>query len=162
MDNKTTKLQVYLDIDGTILYEPKDSESEIANQEAFYEIYEALDYQFVCDGLEELLEFVVAHCQPFWLSFRTHLGQTKALEERLYQYLPEIARKIPPAYWEELKYEGVDKNVTFVWFEDDVMEGDEAWLQENNLLGSLVRLDPYCRENPRIILAELRRRLAEE
>ena len=48
------RLRVYLDIDGTILFDAGNDET-----------LEGLDFQHVCDGLAEFLEFVVAHCEPF-------------------------------------------------------------------------------------------------
>jgi len=79
-----SKLVVYLDVDGTILYEPRDGTER-----------EDLDFQLVCDGLEELLDFVLAHCKPYWLSYRAHLGRTAALAERLFPHLPACARIRP-------------------------------------------------------------------
>ena len=46
---KKQKLLVYLDIDGTVLYEPDEDD------EADYS--EFLDGQFVCPGLEQFLIF---------------------------------------------------------------------------------------------------------
>ena len=142
------KLHVYLDIDGTLLYEPKEGVGD-----------EALDYQFLCEGIEELLEFVCAHCQPFWLSYRARLGYTKALEEHLFPYLPPLARTIPPAYWNDFKYEGVNVEMPFLWFEDDIESEDRAWLETHNWLDSFVPLDPYNPQNPFLILAAIQRHL---
>ena len=92
MDRNAKRLRVYLDIDGTILFEPRDGTER-----------EDLDFQLVCDGLAEFLTFVIAHCEPYWLSYRTRLGSVQALDERLFDHLPEIARAIPAADWTEFK-----------------------------------------------------------
>lgn len=57
-----SKLTVYLDIDGTILDDPGDETRR-----------EDLDYQLVCEGFDERLEFMLA----LWLSYRTRLDGTQ-------------------------------------------------------------------------------------
>ena len=84
---RSNVLRVYLDIDGTILYYAPDGQGT-----------EEMDFQYVCDGLGEFLHFVVNNCQPYWLSMRSRLGKTSALEERLFPNLPAIAATIPVAY----------------------------------------------------------------
>lgn len=143
-----SKLTVYLDIDGTILYDPGDDTRR-----------EELDYQLVCEGLDELLEFVLANCNPLWLSYRARLGRTHALEARLFPHLPAVARQIPPAYWDEDKYEGLDLRQPFVWFDDDPGEQDLLWLERSHRLGSFVQMEPSNPHNPARILAEIKSRL---
>jgi hypothetical protein len=145
-----SRLTVYLDIDGTILYDPGDETQ-----------CEDLDYQLVCEGLEELLEFVLAHCNPLWLSYRARLGRTHALETRLFPYLPACARRIPPAHWDAFKHEGIDIRQPFVWFDDDPEERDLTWLARHHRLDSLVRLEATNPHNPAHILAELRQRMEQ-
>lgn len=144
--NVGAKLVVYLDIDGTLLYDPGDGTGR-----------EDLDYQFVCEGLTELLEFVVAHCEPYSLSYRARLGRTDALEQRLFPHLPELARQIPPAYWDHHKHEALDPSRPFLWFDDDPEDEDLTWLQQNNRRDALVRMDAYAPTNPIIILQTLKR-----
>ena len=141
-------LRVYLDIDGTILFEPGDGTAR-----------DDLDFQLVCDGLEEFLEFVVSNCEPRWLSYRTRLGSLKALEERLLPHLPAIARRIPAADWNKFKYEAIDPASRFLWFEDDLEAEDLTWLEEQGCLDSLVRVDPTNRQNPFLMLRELKARM---
>jgi hypothetical protein len=143
------RLRVYLDIDGTILFDADSDETP-----------EGLDYQLVCDGLEDFLEFVVANCEPFWLSYRARLGSAQRLEERLFPYLPHVARSIPPAYWDQFKHEGVDLQSDFVWFEDDLEPEDAAWLQRHDRLAAFVRVDRTNRDNPRLMMREVRSRMS--
>ena len=126
----TRTLRVFLDIDGTILYYPAEGQGP-----------EWLDFQYVCDGLEVFLEYVTQHCEPYWLSFRSRLGRTEPLEERLFPHLPQVAATIPAAYWEKSKCEAFDTSAPFVWFDDDPEPGDEQWLSERGLSSSLVRVD---------------------
>ena len=97
MDGVKQRLRVYIDIDGTILYDPPYGRGP-----------DHLDLQQICDGLEEFLLFVVEHCEPYWLSYRTHQGNIQPLEERLFPHLPPVARSIPAAYWDTWKHEAVD------------------------------------------------------
>ena len=149
-NQRTNPIRVYLDIDGTILFEPGN---ETAREE--------LDNQLVCDGLASFLEFVVAHCDPQWLSYRTRLGNLKLLEERLFPHLPKIARRIPAAGWNEFKHEAIDPKSPFLWFDDDAEPEDIAWLTDFGCLNSLVRMDPTNRQNPSIMLQEIKVRLEQ-
>jgi hypothetical protein len=143
-----SKLTVYLDIDGTILYDPGDETRR-----------EELDYQLICEGLEELLEFVLAHCNPLWLSYRARLGRTKALEDRLFPHLPACARRIPPAHWDAFKHEGIDIRRPFVWFDDDPEERDLTWLKRNHRLDCFVQMEPSSPYNPIQMLSEIKSRM---
>ena len=142
------RLRVYLDIDGTILFDAGDDETP-----------EGLDFQHVCDGLAELLEFVVAHCEPYWLSYRARLGSAASLEERLFPHLPDVARSIPPAHWDEFKHEAIDPCSEFVWFEDNLEDEDAAWLNQYDRRDAFVLVDRTNRDNPQVILREIRARL---
>jgi hypothetical protein len=150
MSSDTTKLTVYLDIDGTILYDPGDGSG-----------WDELDGQLIGYDLETLLEFVVAHCNPFWLSYRARLGKTTELEKRLFPHLPEVARKIPVAYWDSFKHEGIDLSRPFVWFDDDVERTDWGWLCKHQRQGSLVEMFSHSPENPARILAAIQARMEE-
>jgi hypothetical protein len=142
------RLLVYLDIDGTILFDAGDEETP-----------EGLDFQHVCNGLAEFLEFVVAHCDPYWLSYRARLGCMERLEERLFPHLPDIARSIPAARWDEFKHEAIDPQSHFIWFEDGLEREDEEWLQRHDRLDAFVLVDHTNRDNPRLMLEEVRARL---
>ena len=150
MDRAEQKLRVYIDIDGTILYDPPYGRGP-----------DHLDLQQICDGLEEFLLFVVEHCEPYWLSYRTHQGNLRPLEERLFPYLPPAARSIPAAYWDTWKHEAVDPMVPFLWFEDGLERECEAWLRKRGLEASFYNVDRTCPDNPRLMLQHLKQRLGE-
>ena len=145
---RINRIRVYLDIDGTILFEPGN---ETAREE--------LDNQLVCDGLALFLEFIVAYCDPQWLSYRTRLGTLTRMEERLFLHLPDIARRIPAANWNEFKHEAIDPKSPFIWFDDDAEPEDIVWLTSNGCLSSLVQMQPTNRQNPSIMLQEVKVRL---
>ena len=143
-----SRLRVYIDIDGTILYEPGDETAR-----------EDLDHQCVCDGLEVFLQFVVQRCEPYWLSYRTIRGATHVLEGRLYPHLPPIAQSIPVAYWDQFKHEAIDPALPFVWFDDYLEAEDRAWLATTDSLAAYVATDRTNRDNPALMLAEVKARL---
>lgn len=143
------KLLVFLDIDGTLLYEPEGDEYP-----------ETLDGQLVGRGILPLLEFVNAHCQPYWLSYRARLGQRDILERRILPYLPAVADKIELAFWDEFKHEGLPLDTSFVWFDDDLEVEDAEWLIKHNVSDNHFRVDHRESRNPIIILKEIQRRLS--
>ena len=149
-NTNAASLRVYIDIDGTILYGPPSEN-----------VPEGLEFQHVCDGLGEFLGFVVQHCQPYWLSYPSRLGQTTALEARLFPHLPEVAATIPAACWRSLKSDAIDPAIPFLWFDDDVDSEDERWLVQNSLGANLIRVDHERRDNPAIMLECVKNRLAE-
>jgi hypothetical protein len=77
----------------------------------------------------------------------------------LFPHLPHVARSIPPAYWDQFKHEGVDLQSDFVWFEDDLEPEDAAWLQRHDRLDAFVRVDRTNRDNPRLMMREVRSRM---
>lgn len=143
-------MRVFIDIDGTILYEP-----------AVEPPTDELDYQLVCAGLEEFLLFAHEHCEPYWLSFRARLGKRDSLETYILPHLPKCAASIPVAYWDEFKHEALESTVPFVWFDDYPEPEDLAWLSRHGIGDSLVQMDRKCPDNARIMLETLKLRLAD-
>ena len=142
-------LVVYLDIDGTILYE-SDGDDPIC---------ESLDGQRVGEGISELLHFVCEHCEPYWLSYRARLGRRDILESRIFPHLPPIAKQVGIVYWGDFKHEGIVSGRNFLWFDDYLEPEDMQWLAENGLRDRLVMVDSQGRDNPKRILAVLQQRL---
>ena len=142
------RLRVYIDIDGTILFTPGDASASTE-----------LDHQLVCEGLEEFLAYVVEHCDPYWLSYRTRLGRCDSLVERLYPHVPAVARAIPAANWDGFKHEAIDPRSHFVWFEDDIEDEDLSWLEKHGRLDCFVRIGATHRANPSLMLAEVKSRI---
>ena len=101
----------------------------------------------------------VEHCEPYWLSYRTHQGNLAPLEARLLPYLPPIARSIPAAYWDNWKTEAIDQTIPFLWFEDGLERECEAWLRSRGLEANHYEVDRNCPNNPRLMLTRLKQRL---
>jgi hypothetical protein len=143
------RLTIYLDVDGTLLYFPDDGSGR-----------EELDMQLPGDGLAELLTHVVSHCEPYWLTYRARLGRRDLLEERLFPHLPDIARMIPVAHWDDSKHEAFDPAREFVWFDDDPDAKALKWLRARGLSHRLVRTRTTRADNPVRMLDWLRRHSA--
>ena len=141
-----TRLLVYLDVDGTLLYFPEDGRGR-----------DELDCQHLCDGIDELLDYVLLHCEPYWLTYRARLGRVDRLEERLFPHLPPSARSIPVAYWDDSKHEAFDPARRFVWFDDDPDPEALEWLAQQNLAHALIRTRTSGRDNPLRMLEALKR-----
>ena len=142
------RLVVYIDADGTVLYET-DGGSGI----------ESLDDQHVCEGLGPFLEFVVAHCEPHWLTYRAWRGDATRLPRDVLPHLPEVASRIPAAQWDESKSEAIDPRRPFVWFDDYLEPEDEDWLERHGVRDSFVLVEPTCPVNPVRMLSVLKQRL---
>lgn len=141
-----SRLVVFLDVDGTLLYFPEEGRGR-----------DELDYQYLCDGLGELLDYVVRHCEPYWLTYRARLGRIDQLEGRLFPHLPPVARRIPVAWWDNSKHEAFDPARRFVWFDDDPEPEALEWLEQQQLTHALVRTRTSGRDNPLRMLETLRR-----
>jgi hypothetical protein len=139
-------LVVFLDVDGTLLYYPADKSGR-----------EELELQHVCEGLDEFLEYVVRHCEPYWLTYRARLGRRDMLESHLFPHLPAVAQKIPVAHWDKSKHEAFVPDGRFVWFDDDPEPPAVQWLHRRKLSHALVRTDRHSRQNPARMLEVLKR-----
>ncbi len=144
-------LRVYIDVDGTILYEPPHQDGP-----------EELDFQLVCDGLDVFLDYVIENCEAFWLTYRARLGYRGALEEHIFPHLPRVAASIPVAYWDELKTEAIDPKRPFLWFDDSLEREEADWLESHGLTRNFIWTHPGRRDNPIHMVEELKRRLAQK
>ena len=141
------KLRVYIDIDGTILYDPP-----------YRRGHDHLDLQLICDGSRRVspvcgraLRAVLAQ-----LSYPPgrypDLGRT-ALSP------PPIGGPLDPRGL--LKTDAIDETVPFLWFEDGLERECDAWLRRRGLEANFFEVDPTCCDNPRLMLQHLKRRLHE-
>ena len=53
----------------------------------------------------------------------------------------EIMRKIKPTAWKVLKTEAIDFSKPFLWFDDDLYDGERVTLIEHNALDNWIRVD---------------------
>ena len=95
----------------------------------------------------------------FWLSYRARLGKRDILEHLILPHLPDSAKSIDIAHWENNKFEGLTTERPFVWFDDYPEPEDLAWLEKNNLRESLVIVNQYHRDKPQHMRRVLEQRI---
>ncbi len=99
-------MNIYLDIDGTMIHEDRwDMENPAA------------------DGLAEFIIALRQH-NTFWLTTHCRDGNPERAREIMKRYLPielhaEIDR-IKPTVWDMMKTEGIDWSQDFIWFDNDI------------------------------------------
>lgn len=117
-------MNVYLDIDGTIL---DKNTGEPASD------------------LKNFLEYITTNYSVFWLT--THCkGDMEHLNAYLDRYindpeLLELTNKIQPSTWETLKTEAIDFSQPFIWLDDDILQYEQRQLEQKGLLNSWIKVD---------------------
>jgi hypothetical protein len=116
----TTK--IYLDIDGVLLGE--------GNNPAPF--------------AHEFLIFVTSYFPTYWLT--THCRgdsiYTKMYLERTFQ--PDtlaVVKKVLPTEWRTNKTEAIDFSQPFLWFDDDLFEGEKKELVQHNVFANWIKVD---------------------
>lgn len=110
-------MNIYLDIDGVLLAN--------SNNAAAY--------------ADEFLTLILKRCpdSTYWLTTHFWRGQDttrKVLEPVLKPKTIELLEQIKPAYWEELKTEGIDFKRPFLWFDDDLISEERQILEHYGAL----------------------------
>ena len=111
-------MNIYLDIDGTMIHE---------------------DIELIGKPAEGLVEFITA-LRPYdvyWLT--THCKEGNPIRARRFMKTwlpthlhPDIDR-IKPTIWHRLKTEAIDFSDKFIWFDNDVLVSDREVLYKNAL-----------------------------
>ncbi len=135
------KMNVYLDIDGTLIHE----DAERAGKPA--------------EGLVEFFDAIRPY-DVYWLTTHCMDGNPEYARAILYASLPDSYRsqidQIRPTTWKEFKTEAIDYSKPFMWFENDVYEEerlslrqyalmDRQWLAEVDLVANPRRLGEIIR-----------------
>ncbi len=115
---------IYLDIDGVLL----------AN-----DMYKA-------NHSEEFIKYVVTNYpnSTYWLT--THCRQKENYTiPLLTRFFPEetmkYIRQIKPTEWNIFKTDGIDFTSPFLWFDDDLFEGEKKELIKHNTLESWIEVN---------------------
>lgn len=97
-------MNIYLDIDGTLIHEDHFESKAAA-------------------GLAEFLIALRPH-QTFWLTTHCRDGNPERPRSILKQYLPPELHpdidRIQPTTWDMMKTEGIDWSQDFIWFDNDI------------------------------------------
>lgn len=121
---------IYLDIDGVLL----------AN-----DLYKA-------KHSDEFIKYVVSNYpnSTYWLT--THCRQKENYTVPLLsRFFPEDTMKyvwqIKPTEWDVFKTEGIDFSQPFLWFDDDLFEGEKQELIKHNVLDNWIEVNLTKDEN---------------
>ena len=101
-------MNIYLDIDGTLIHE------DLALPKA-------------AAGLANFIRALRPH-NTFWLTTHCRDGNPERARSILKQHVPEELHgdidRIEPTVWDTLKTEGIDWSQDFIWFDNDICEAE--------------------------------------
>ena len=129
---------IYLDIDGVLLTKRKNKP----------------------DHVLDLVEFLTSNFKCFWLTTHCRNGENGAVKYLSGFYNQEEIRffeRIAPAYWIDLKTEGIDFNISFIWLEDYPLESEIRILMEKGRLNSLITVNLERINELQNVLQEIKR-----
>ena len=115
-------MNIYLDIDGVLLV----NDNHLAN------------------FAHEFLVYVTSHYPTYWLTThsRGDISYTYAFIERTFpKKTIEVVRRILPTKWATNKTEAIDFTQPFLWFDDDLFEGERQDLLKHNALDNWIEVD---------------------
>jgi hypothetical protein len=124
-------MKIYLDIDGTMIHE--DTPESIA-----------------AAGLAEFL-IALRPYDTYWLTTHCRDGNPARPREIMKRFVPpdlyaDIDR-IKPTVWDTMKTQGIDWDSDFIWFDNNIMEGERTVLKRCTPGQYVVEVD--LKANPR-------------
>lgn len=99
---------------------------------------------------DEFIAYIVNKHPTYWLT--THCRQKENYTiELLSRFFSEKTMKyikqIKPTEWNTFKTEAIDFSVPFLWFDDDLFEGEKQELIKYNVLENWIEVDLRKNEN---------------
>ena len=73
------------------------------------------------------------------------------------ELVDELAVRVQPTNWENYKVEGIDLDCDFVWFDDNLFEGEKKILEANFVIDSFFQMNPRDPEMAKMALGFLRK-----
>jgi hypothetical protein len=129
------KTKLYIDVDGVMLRR---------NPQGFQVANHALPF----------LRFAIDQFEVYWLTARSHEGDTTEIERAFRHALPnptmskwdrdaltKTVSSIPTAHWEETKSDAFSPGVSFIWVDDNPDTRALNWLKQRGLIDCLVVVD---------------------
>lgn len=119
-----TDMNIYLDIDGVLLVNDKQTAKHA----------------------DEFLQHILSKYpdSTYWLTTHQWQGDNRAktvLAPHLKPETVELLDKIKPSEWKELKTDAIDFEQDFLWFDDDLWPDELKVLESNNATGRLIMVD---------------------
>lgn len=129
-------MNIYIDIDGTIITKKTKVEAE---------------------GLSDLLEYVTTYHDCFWLTTHCKGDASSALwyiKNKVSEKSYHLLKKLHPTIWNTWKTEGIDFATDFLWLDDYAFDKEIRDLQSNNALHKLITIN--LKEDHRQLVTVLR------
>lgn len=125
-------MNIYLDIDGTMIHEDEWGRDNLA--------------------AAGLAEFIIAlrPYDTYWLTTHCRNGNPERPREIMKRHLPESLHpdidRIKPTVWDTMKTQGIDWTEDFIWFDNDIM--DAEWLRFESAKPEQQVIEVNLRTNP--------------
>jgi len=121
---------IYLDIDGVLI-------ANDANPAKYADDF----IKYVVSKFPDSTYWLTTHC-------RQKENYTIPLLSRFFsEEAMKYLRQIKPTEWDIFKTEGIDFSLPFLWFDDDLFEGEKKELVKHNALDNWIEVDYYKDEN---------------
>lgn len=120
---------IYLDIDGVILPYNTDKVKYV----------------------DEFIKYIVTNYSVYWLTTHCRYKEDNNVIPYLSRYFSEetmeFIKKIKPTEWNILKTEAIDFSTPFLWFDDNINDGEKQELIKHNVLDNWIEVDLRKNEN---------------
>jgi hypothetical protein len=126
------KTNLYLDVDGVMLRRTPQG-------------FQVADHALL------FLRFATDHFNAYWLTARSHEGNTAEVERAFRHAMPnptaskqdrnaltKIVSAIPAAAWREMKAGAFSAEEDFYWIDDNPDQASQSWLEQQNLSSRIV------------------------
>jgi len=129
-------MKIYLDIDGTMIHEDLS--------------------KMYCKPAVGLEDFLIAlrQYETYWLTTHCTEGDPTNARRIMKAVLPESLHgdidRIKPTVWQDLKTKGIDFSSDFIWFDNDIYNGEWKVLKQCTENQTLIEVD--LRTNPQHLI----------
>ena len=121
--------KIYLDIDGVILPYNTDKVKHV----------------------DEFIKYVVTNYPIYWLTTHCRHKEDNNVIPYLSRYFSletmEYIKKVQPTEWNILKTEAIDFSSPFLWFDDNINDGEKQELMKHNVLDNWIEVNLRKDEN---------------
>ncbi len=129
-------MNIYLDIDGTMIHEDHWDMINLA-----------------AEGLPEFIIALRPHT-TYWLTTHCRDGNPERAREIMKRYLPTELHtdidRIKPTVWDTMKTEGIDWSQDFIWFDNDITTFERKKIEQGNEGQLLIEIN--LKTNPKQLI----------
>lgn len=119
-------MKLMIDVDGVILYHrPGDGPIGMSLKE----------------HVDEFFKWATANFDCYWLTGWAPNGNRTLIDKMLLQHLPDEAKTINVANWNDLKTEAITDG-DFRWIDDELLKAEREYLENNGWFDNFILVDP--------------------